>query len=857
MATPRRACAGLLALVLPCFLLHGAAVQPVGEAQLLLQIKRAWGDLPALAAWDDGAGAHCAWPYVRCDPGGRVTELDLASLDARGPIPDAVGGLSSLTHLDVSNNYLVGGFSTALYRCASLRYLNVSQNYLSGELPADIGHGLGKNLTVLDINGNEFNGTIPPSLSSLRSLRYLSMSSNHFAGTIPAELGELTNLRTLYLAGNMFDTGRLPASFKNLTKLTALWVEQCNLVGDFPSYVVGMPELQILDLAGNAFTGSIPAGIWSLKKLKLMSVYMNNLTGDMVVDDFSAMSLTAIDVSDNKLTGIIPEGFGLLENLTVLSLFGNNFSGEIPVSIGRLPSLETLRLYSNRFSGTLPPELGKHSQGLIRVEADDNELTGTIPEGLFDEGQFRSLTASRNRLNGSIPAGLANCTTLSYLELDDNQLSGEVPEPLWTATQLGLVLLQNNRLTGSLPRTMYINLETLHIGNNQFGGSIPAVAVSLKRFNAENNQFSGEIPGNLGNGMPQLLALNLTRRRLAKEDDWKITPFQALDFKDAAIPHGLKEENLVGHGGSGRVYRVTYTNRYNGSTGVVTVKQIQSSGALDKKLEREFESKAGILGNIRHNNIVKLLCCLSGAESKLLVYEYMDNGSLDMWLHGHALRTGHAMVRIRSLGRVPLDWPTRLGVAIGAAQGLCYMHHECSPPIVHRDIKTSNILLDSEFRAKVADFGLARLLVQAGAPETMSVIAGSIGYIAPECAYTRKVNEKMDVYSFGVVLLELTTGKEAGDGGEHGCLAEWARHHYRSGASITDTIDKCIKYAGYHGEIETVFRLGVTCTGNSPSSRPTMKDVLQILLKCSEQTHQKSETGHSPEYEAAPLVLPQ
>ena len=105
----------------------------------------------------------------------------------------------------------------------------------------------------------------------------------------------------------------------------------------------------------------------------------------------------------------------------------------------------------------------------------------------------------------------------------------------------------------------------------------------------------------------------------------------------------------------------------------------------------------------------------------------------------------------------------------------------------------------------------------------------------------------MDVYSFGVVLLELTTGKEAADGGEHGCLAEWARHHYRSGASITDSVDKCIKYAGYHGEIETVFRLGVTCTGNSPSSRPTMKDVLQILLKCSEQTRQKRETGHRPD----------
>jgi serine/threonine protein kinase len=217
-----------------------------------------------------------------------------------------------------------------------------------------------------------------------------------------------------------------------------------------------------------------------------------------------------------------------------------------------------------------------------------------------------------------------------------------------------------------------------------------------------------------------------------KRDDWRITPFQALNFEVAAIPQGLTEENLVGSGGSGHVYRVTYTNRYNSSTGVVAVKQIRSFGSLDEKLEREFESEARILCNIRHNNIVKLLCCLSSAESKLLVYDYMDNGSLDRWLHGdYILRAGNSLAMARPVQRVPLDWPTRLLVAVGAAQGLCYMHHECSPPIVHRDIKTSNILLDSEFRAKIADFGVARMLVRAGEPNTMSAVAGSFGYMAP------------------------------------------------------------------------------------------------------------------------------
>ena len=217
-----------------------------------------------------------------------------------------------------------------------------------------------------------------------------------------------------------------------------------------------------------------------------------------------------------------------------------------------------------------------------------------------------------------------------------------------------------------------------------------------------------------------------------KQDEWRITAFQTLNFDAADILHGLTEENLVGSGGSGQVYRVTYTNRYNRSIGVVAVKQIRSFGSPEELMEHEFESEASILCNIRHNNIVKLLCCFSGTDSKLLVYDYMDNGSLDRWLHGnYVLRAGHPMARVRPVQRVPLDWPTRLIVAVGAAQGLCYMHHHCSPPIIHRDVKTSNILLDSEFQAKVADFGLARMLMQAGEPNTMTWVVGSFGYMAP------------------------------------------------------------------------------------------------------------------------------
>ncbi|CAL4961478.1 unnamed protein product [Urochloa decumbens] len=1022
MQTPCRAFAyprllgGLLLVLLRCCcLLPPVAAQD--EARLLLEIKRAWGDPPVLAGWNTTAAATlCSWPYVQCDTAGRVVNLTLAGANVAGPFPDAVGNLTGLTYLDVSGNNIAGAFPTALYRCAALQYLDLSGNYLGGELPTDIGFRLGANLTTLVLSNNRFNGTIPVSISSLGSLQQLKLDNNSFTGAIPTELGNLTRLQELWLAHNPFDAGELPDTFKSLTNLTSLWVAQCNLVGNFPSYVVDMPELEILDLSSNTLTGSVPPGVWSLRKLQSLVVNTNNLTGDLVVHDFSAMSLEVIDFSENyKLTGVIPEIFGQLENLTRLYLFNNQFSGEIPASIGRLPSLSVLRLYGNRFTGTLLSELGKHS-ALIYVEADNNELTGSIPEGLCAGGKFMTLTATGNRLNGSIPEGLANCTTLQGLHLESNQLSGEVPQALWTMG-IKTLILRNNQLTGRLPATMAINLTRLNIENNQFLGSIPATAASLQVFTAENNQFSGDIPANLGDGMPHLQTLNLSWNQLSggiprsvgkltklvqmdmsrnqlsdaipaelgamlslnildlssnklsgaippalmnlklsslnlssnqlsgqvpaglataanensfldnpglctaaqggpggylagvrscaggsqdggstggvshalrngllvaaavflvvaaaasffavrvmkkraprvagQEDDWKMTPFvKDLGFGEATILRGLTEENLVGRGGSGRVYRVAYTNRRNGRACAVAVKQIQMTSGTppDEKVEREFESEASVLGGVRHNNIVRLLCCISGAEaSRLLVYEYMDNGSLDKLLHCDGLSTARPR-------RAALDWPTRLGVAVGAAQGLCYMHHECEPAIVHRDVKTSNILLDSEFKAKVADFGLARMLAQAGAPETMSDVAGSFGYMAPECAYTKKVSEKVDVYSFGVVLLELTTGKEASDGGEHGSLAEWARHHYRSGGSIPEATDRSIRYAGYSDEVEVVFKLGVACTGDSPSSRPTMKDVLQILLKCSEQTDQKRKTERALEYEAAPLLVPQ
>ena len=194
--------------------------------------------------------------------------------------------------------------------------------------------------------------------------------------------------------------------------------------------------------------------------------------------------------------------------------------------------------------------------------------------------------------------------------------------------------------------------------------------------------------------------------------------FQRLNFTDWNILSNLTENNIVGSGRSGKVYRIP-TNQGQ----FVAVKKIWNNKMLDHRLEKEFLAEVQILGTIRHSNIVKLWCCISSENSKLLVYEYMENQSLDRWLHGKKRKS--------LTGEMVMDWPRRLKIAIGAAQGLSYMHHDCSPPVIHRDVKSSNILLDSEFKARIADFGLAKMLEKHGESRTMSAVAGSFGYFAP------------------------------------------------------------------------------------------------------------------------------
>ncbi|KAL3535690.1 hypothetical protein ACH5RR_004151 [Cinchona calisaya] len=815
-----------------------------------------------------------------------------------GSFPEEIGNLLNLEELALSSNgFASQAIPSSFTRLKKLRILWMTQTNLIGEIPQDIGNMTA--MEFLDLSENGLSGNIPDGLFQLKNLSFLYLYKNSLSGSIPSSV-EALNLNIMDLSNNSL-TGRIPDEFGNLTKLTGLALMFNELSGEVPASLSRLPSLINIKLFINNLSGQLPPDFGRYSMLRTFEVAGNNFVGNLPEDLCKNGVLIGVVAFGNNLTGELPQSLGNCNTMQVVQIQSNRFSGQIPDGLWTATNLTTLIISDNSFTGQLPDKV---ASGLSILNISNNQFSGELPSGVSSWNNLRVFEASNNLLSGNIPQELTSLPQLATLLLDGNQFSGSLPSTIISWKWLNVLNFRSNRISGQIPAAIGFLpvLNELDLSENEFSGEIPAQLGLLRVYplNLSSNRLTGRIPGEFENAVfdrsfldnPGLCSSNptlglsscvsdarkskkfsskfvaavssiaavgfllalaytffiirgYTKKKQISDSTWKLTSFQKLDFTESSLLSSLTESNLIGSGGSGKVYRVPI----NRSGGCVAVKKLCNSKRLDEKLEKEFLAEVDILGTIRHSNIVKLMCCISTESSKLLVYEYMENRSLDRWLHCKKRSSSNT----GSFHHIVLEWPKRLQIAIAAARGLCYMHHDCSPPIIHRDVKSSNILLDCEYNAKIADFGLARMLAKDGEPNTMSVVAGSFGYIAPEYAQTRRVNEKIDVFSFGVLLLELVTGREGNEGDETSSLAEWAWRYFQEGKQLLDALDEDIMEPCYLEDITNVFKLGIFCTSLVPSNRPTMKDVLRILLKCVHSDPCGEKNGRS-EHDVAPLL---
>lgn len=840
---------------------------------------------------------------------GRLRELRYLSLvqnEFNGTWPVEICNLSNLEHLAMAYNdkLLHSTIPKELGALNKLKFLWMTDTNLIGGIPGSF-NNLSR-LEHLDLSFNNLNGSIPGGMLKLNNLANLYLYNNRLSGHIPWRI-ESFNLIDIDLSSNSL-IGSIPEGLGKLQNLTSLSLFWNRLSGVVPPIIALIPSLKILRVFRNRLGGALPSELGILSNLEVLDISENQLSGPMPQHLCARGTLFALIASSNKLSGQVPKSLGDCGSLLILQLFNNSFSGEIPSGLWASSNLTSLMLNNNLFSGKLPGKLGSN---LLSVEISNNRLSGPIPVGISSWVNIKEFKASNNLLSGKIPVALTSLPSLSTLLLDGNQFSGQLPSEIYTWNSLTTLNFARNQFSGPIPKAICSlpRLAFLDLSENQFSGQVPSELghFNPNSLNLSSNNLSGKIPHQLEkwdyensfSNNPKLCGNIPTLKRCSgshklptkylamiiafpivgfvvimslctffmvryyiKEKGrenlatrWKFTAYQKFNFTEDDILSNLKEDSLIGKGGSGMVYRVPINN----SRECVAVKRILiNDRKLDKNLEKQFTAEAQILGSIRHANIVKMLCTISSESSKLLVYEYMENQSLDKWLHSKK----RASSSTSSTQYAVLDWPKRRQIAIGAAQGLRYMHEDCYNSIIHRDVKSSNILLDSQFKAKIADFGLAKMLTKQEESGTTSDLLGSFGYIAPgkhiqefypnicpsflfcflqnlwyrtfliwmtERVYTRKANEKMDVYSYGVVLLELTTGREAIEGNENKNLAEWAWKHLEDEKPIEEALDGEIMEQCYREEMIRVFKLGLRCTGKEPSARPHMKEVVSIL----------------------------
>lgn len=693
----------------------------------------------------------------------------LSKNELTGTVPPGFGTCKYLQQLVLSYNRFTGGIPPWLSTLPELTWISLGGNDLSGEIPAVLSNITG--LTVLDFTTSRLHGEIPPELGRLAQLQWLNLEMNNLTGTIPASIRNLSMLSILDVSFNSL-TGPVPRKLFG-ESLTELYIDENKLSGDvgFMADLSGCRSLKYIVMNSNSFAGSFPSStLANLSSLQIFRAFENQITGHI---PNMPGSVSFVDLRDNLLNGEIPQSITELRNLRGLDLSSNRLSGTIPAHIGKLTELFGLGLANNELHGPIPDSIGNLSN-LQVLELSNNHLTSVIPPGLWGLDNIVGLDLSRNALRGSFPPeGTEDLKAITFMDLSSNQLHGKIPPSLGALSTLTYLNLSKNLLQDRVPSALgnkLSSMKTLDLSYNSLSGTIPESLANLSYLTSLNlsfNRLHGRVPeggvfSNItlqsleGNaalcGLPRLglprcptdefdghrhrsgvlkivlpsaaaaivvgaCLFILVRAHVNKRA--KKLPVAASEeannrktvsyFELARATNGFDDGNLLGAGSFGKVFR-----------GVLDDGQTVAVKVLDMELERatvSFDAECRALRMARHRNLVRILTACSNLDFRALVLPYMPNGSLDEWL----------LCRDRR----GLSLSRRVSIMSDVALAVAYLHHEHFEVVLHCDLKPSNVLLDQDMTACVADFGIARLLSGDDTSVVSRNMQGTIGYMAP------------------------------------------------------------------------------------------------------------------------------
>ncbi|XP_009345951.2 leucine-rich repeat receptor-like tyrosine-protein kinase PXC3 [Pyrus x bretschneideri] len=797
--------------------------------------------------------------------------LDFAANNLDGSIDSELDGLVRLRSLNLSFNHFIGFVPTRLGKFKVLEELELSMNTFDGPIPAElVGY---QNLTLIDLSGNRLSGSVPDGIRELAKLEVLILSANRLSGRIPQSISNITSLWRFAANSNNFN-GSIPDGIaKHLKNLD---LSYNSLSGSIPSDLLSSLNLHTLDLSNNRLEGQIP----EIQSPSLVRLRLGNNSLDGKIPSTASAThqkLTYLELENNNLTGLISPELGDCRNLALLNLAHNHLSGALPADLGNLGSLEVLRLESNNLSGGIPIQITQLPK-LSVLNISWNSLNGSIPPSVSHMRSLINMNLQGNKLSGSIPVGIASMNSLMELQLGENQLSGDIPR---MPANLQIALnLSSNLFQGPIPETlsMLSGLEIVDLSNNKFSGKIPDFFTgmgALTQLLLSNNELSGEIPdfaswvmvdtsGNKGLtnrttrstptqtekknsyavtivlavvaavvafGAVTTVALSLLRQNDRVNDE------RVQTGEELAVPEVLQGNLLTANGihrsnivftramevvsdRSNIVLKTRFSTYYKAimpSGAIYFVKKLNLSDKIFQLGSHErFAKDLEVFGKLSNSNVMNPLAYVLTIDSAYLFYEFAPKGTLFDALHG--------------ISGDDMDWGSRYGIAVGVAQGLSFLHG-CTPsPILLLDLSNRSILLKSLKEPLIGEVELLKVTDPSKSTGNLSTIAGSVGYIPPEYAYTMRVTMAGNIYSFGVILLELLTGKQAVSEGIE--LAKWVL----SNSAQQDNRDHILDYSisrtsiAVRSQMLAVLKIALACVSVSPEARPRMKSVLRMLL---------------------------